>query len=159
MANDGTLYLVDPFHRSRMKWINSVRRAARVAVTRSQRANVVWIEKFSLDAVWYLEPVTGVNTEGFATSGSGQTGLGNLPDAAGQDNQVTLRAQFQLHRNIKLLPAEQAPADHIANSGTTDECKGVYIKASVAPDGKSYTVQIGPDGKVHTFDVRAKPAV
>jgi cephalosporin hydroxylase len=50
MANDGTLYLVDPFHWSRMKSINSVRRAARAAVTRSQRANVVWIEKFSYDA-------------------------------------------------------------------------------------------------------------
>jgi predicted O-methyltransferase YrrM len=50
MANDGTLYLVDPFHWSRMKWINGVRRAARAAVSRSQRANVVWIEKFSYDA-------------------------------------------------------------------------------------------------------------
>jgi cephalosporin hydroxylase len=50
MANDGTLYLVDPFHLSRMTWINSLRRAARAAVTRSQRANVEWIEKFSNDA-------------------------------------------------------------------------------------------------------------
>jgi hypothetical protein len=50
MANDGTLYLVDPFHLGRMTWINSLRRAARAAVTRSQRPNVEWIEKFSNDA-------------------------------------------------------------------------------------------------------------
>jgi hypothetical protein len=30
----------------------------------------------------------------------------------------------------------------------------VYIKTSVAPDGRSYTVQIGPDGKVHKFETR-----
>jgi hypothetical protein len=50
MADDGTLYLIDPFHWSRMKWINSLRRAAHAAVAQSQRANVVWIEKFSYDA-------------------------------------------------------------------------------------------------------------
>ena len=32
MADDGTLYLINPFHWSRMKWINGVRRAARVIV-------------------------------------------------------------------------------------------------------------------------------
>ncbi len=67
----------------------------------------------------------------------------------------SLQAQFQLHRNVDLPADEQAPAEFIANSGTTGECQGVYIKASVAPDGKSYTVQIGPDGKVHKFDTRS----
>lgn len=67
----------------------------------------------------------------------------------------SLKAQFQLHRNIDLPPADQTTPEFIANSGTTPECKGVYVKASVAPDGKSYTVQIGPDGKVHTFETRS----
>src|SRR5262245_11030098 len=67
----------------------------------------------------------------------------------------SLQTQFQLHRNINLSAAEQTPAEFIANSGTTAECQGVYVKASVAPDGKSYTVQIGPDGKVHKFDTRS----
>ncbi len=66
----------------------------------------------------------------------------------------SLKAQFQLHRNINLPEADQAPPEFIANSGTTAECQGVYIKASVAPDGRSYAVQIGPDGKVHAFDTR-----
>ena len=67
----------------------------------------------------------------------------------------SLQAQFQLHRNVNLAASEQTPAEYIANSGTTADCQGVYVKASVAPDGKSYTVQIGPDGKVHKFDTRS----
>ncbi len=67
----------------------------------------------------------------------------------------SLQAQFQLHRNVNLPAAEQAPPEFIANAGTTDECQGVFVKASVAPDGKSYTVQIGADGKVHKFDTRS----
>jgi len=51
MAADGTLYLIDPFHLSRWKWINSQRHAAGAAVARSQNGEVVWIEKFSFDAV------------------------------------------------------------------------------------------------------------
>jgi hypothetical protein len=50
MADDGILHLIDPFHRSRMKWINSVRRAANAAVAQSRRANVVWIAQFSYEA-------------------------------------------------------------------------------------------------------------
>ena len=67
----------------------------------------------------------------------------------------SLKAQFQLHRNVDLAAADQAPPEFIANSGTLADCQGVYIKASVAPDGKSYTVQIGPDGTVHACETRS----
>jgi len=50
MSSEGTLYLIDPFHLSRVKWINSQRRAAGAAVGRSGNGTVVWIEKFSFDA-------------------------------------------------------------------------------------------------------------
>ncbi len=40
--------------------------------------------KFTLDAVWALDPI------------GGQSGLGLLGDAAGEDNQVAIRGQFQL---------------------------------------------------------------
>jgi beta-lactamase superfamily II metal-dependent hydrolase len=66
----------------------------------------------------------------------------------------SLEAQFQLHRNVQLKPNEQAPAEFIANTGDSKECQGVSIKASVAPDGKSYTVRIGERGKIHTFQTR-----
>ena len=68
----------------------------------------------------------------------------------------SLQDWFQLHRNIKLDPAEQAPAEFIANTGSTEACQGQWIKASVAADGKSYTVQIGPDGRQHSYQTRSR---
>ncbi|MBD3676542.1 MAG: MBL fold metallo-hydrolase [Planctomycetaceae bacterium] len=66
----------------------------------------------------------------------------------------SLQHLYQLHRNIKLDADQQTPAEFIANDAITQECKGVWVKASVAPDGKSYTVQIGPNGKVRTYQTR-----
>ena len=54
-----------------------------------------------------------------------------------------------------LPPEAQAAAEYIANVESTAQCRGTYIKASVAPDGNSYTVQIGAEGKPRTFQVRA----
>lgn len=51
MALDGTLYLIDPFHLSRWKPINGMKRTARRAVGAVPRGRVVWIEKFSDDAI------------------------------------------------------------------------------------------------------------
>ena len=62
---------------------------------------------------------------------------------------------YQLHRNIKLKKDEQTPPQFIANTGRTSDCKGTLIKASIAADGKSYTVQIGVDGKPRTYRTRA----
>lgn len=50
MAADGTLYLIDPFHLSRIQWLNAPKRAARAAVARCHRGRVVWVEKFSFEA-------------------------------------------------------------------------------------------------------------
>lgn len=46
----GTLYLVDPFHLSRVPMLNFMRRAARRAVTVRGSPKVVWLEAFSHDA-------------------------------------------------------------------------------------------------------------
>ncbi|MED5448790.1 MAG: MBL fold metallo-hydrolase [Planctomycetota bacterium] len=66
----------------------------------------------------------------------------------------SLKALYQLHRNVKLDPALQTPANYIANGGTTEGCEGVWVKARVAPGGKSYTVQIGPKGVPRRFKSR-----
>jgi predicted O-methyltransferase YrrM len=50
MAREGTLWLVDPFHLGRRRWINAMKRAAHRAVTGSRNGRVVWIEKFSSEA-------------------------------------------------------------------------------------------------------------
>jgi predicted O-methyltransferase YrrM len=46
----GTLYLVDPFHLSRMTMLNFMRRAARRVVSRKANGGIVWLEAFSHDA-------------------------------------------------------------------------------------------------------------
>lgn len=67
----------------------------------------------------------------------------------------SLKGLYQLHRNLKLSDDEQAPADYIANHGTTNDCEGIWIKASVAPDGKSYTIQIGESGTPREYQTRS----
>jgi len=56
MPPDGTLYLVDPFHLSRIPALNFLKRAAQRAVQTAGKGPTVWIEAFSHDAVrnWKL---------------------------------------------------------------------------------------------------------
>ncbi|MBT4866097.1 MAG: MBL fold metallo-hydrolase [Planctomycetaceae bacterium] len=80
---------------------------------------------------------------------------GGHPDVIKTLRQVkSLRALYQLHRNVKLKADEQTAAAYIANTEPTTDCKGVYVKASIAADGGSYTVQIGADGKPRTYKTR-----
>jgi predicted O-methyltransferase YrrM len=58
IAPDGTLHLIDPFHLSRLKWMNGPRRAAAAAVSMSTCGRVRWINKFSFEAVRnWTEPI------------------------------------------------------------------------------------------------------
>lgn len=66
----------------------------------------------------------------------------------------SLKDLYQLHANIKLPLEQQAPESNIANFGKLGECKGLYVKLSVAEDGKNYTVQLGPDGKKKSYATR-----
>jgi predicted O-methyltransferase YrrM len=50
MNPKGTLYLVDPFHLSRVPMLNFLRRAAKRAVTVKGGPKIVWIKAFSHDA-------------------------------------------------------------------------------------------------------------
>lgn len=50
MNPEGTLYLVDPFHLSRVRALNFLRRAARRAVCTKSGPTIVWIEAFSHEA-------------------------------------------------------------------------------------------------------------
>ena len=71
----------------------------------------------------------------------------------------SLKALFQLHRNVKLRDDQQTGSAFIANSGQTADCQGRGVKLSVHPEGKSYTVQIDGRPKIHTFSIRAASAV
>lgn len=51
MAEDGILYLIDPFHLSRISALNFIRRVAHRTVESCGRGTALWIERFSQDAV------------------------------------------------------------------------------------------------------------
>jgi predicted O-methyltransferase YrrM len=51
MNPEGTLYLVDPFHLSRVRALNFLRRAARRVVSAKAGPKIAWIEAFSHEAV------------------------------------------------------------------------------------------------------------
>ncbi len=94
-----------------------------------------------------IDPVVAVMCNGPTKGGSLQT-IQTLRKVK------SLKHWYQLHRNVNLKPQQQAPAEFIANTEKTSDCKGVYVKASVAADANSYTVQIGPKGKVRTYQTR-----
>ena len=50
MSPSGTLWLIDPFHLSRVRAINATRRAAHRVVGGCKNGTVVWIDRFSFDA-------------------------------------------------------------------------------------------------------------
>jgi competence protein ComEC len=94
-----------------------------------------------------IDPIVAVMCNGPKKGGAEQT-MKTLREVQ------SLKDWFQLHRNVDLDPALQARPECIANSGITADCKGQWIRAVVAPDGNSYTVQIGPNGKLHKYSVR-----
>jgi hypothetical protein len=53
--------------------------------------------KLTLDALWVLEPVTNASVLGFGgAAGTGLSGIGVLADNPDEDDQIVLRASFQL---------------------------------------------------------------
>lgn len=63
----------------------------------------------------------------------------------------SIRAFYQLHRNVATAAEDNADSALIANS---NEAGGRFIRATVAPDGSRFTVQIGADGPTQEFESR-----
>lgn len=85
---------------------------------------------------------------------NGPTKGGHADTLATLRSVTSLQAWYQLHRNVQLDESSQTPAAFIANHDDTAACQGVWIKASVEPDGAGYTVQIGPEGKAMRYATR-----
>lgn len=66
----------------------------------------------------------------------------------------SLKHLYQLHRNVSLSAEEQTPAEFIANSEPTVNCDGVGVRATIAADGASYTVQVGESGTRNEYRTR-----
>ena len=61
----------------------------------------------------------------------------------------SIRAMYQMHRNVRAGEANNTADEFIAN--TEENCAGAYIKLSVAPGGKSYTITIPATRHQQTF--------
>ncbi|MFP6763983.1 MAG: MBL fold metallo-hydrolase, partial [Planctomycetaceae bacterium] len=95
-----------------------------------------------------IDPIVAVMCNGPTKGGAEQTQK-TLRSVA------SLKHLYQLHRNVKLTAEQQTPAAFIANTGQTEGCEGVFVKLSVAPDGRKYTIQIGPDGRIRKYKTRS----
>ena len=67
-------------------------------------------------------------------------------------NRKEIEGIYQLHRNVRTTDKENAPADFIAND--EEACVGNFIKLSVDPNAKSYTVTIPAKQISRTYRVR-----
>jgi len=63
-----------------------------------------------------------------------------------------MQAIWQVHRNVTVGPELNTHSEFIANQ--EEQCRGEYIKLSVEPDAKHYTVQIGPKGASRRYKTR-----
>lgn len=95
-----------------------------------------------------IDPVTAVMCNGPTKGGHPDT-IATLKSCK------SLKHWYQLHRNVALEADQQAPAEFIANSEPTVNCEGIGIKASVAPNGTEYTIQVGGDGPSHEYESRS----
>lgn len=97
-----------------------------------------------------IDPVVAVMCNGPTKGGHPQT-IATLKEVK------SLKDWYQLHRNVNVADEDQAVKANIANPGPTVNCDGIWVKASVAADSKTYTVQIGPTGEPRTYTTRATP--
>jgi hypothetical protein len=59
---------------------------------------------------------------------------------------------FQVHRNVDTTQADNAPPELVANDEAA--CAGEWIRLRVAPDAKSYTVEVHGKGTKRTYAVK-----
>ena len=64
----------------------------------------------------------------------------------------SIQVVFQMHRNLRDDSSNNTSDELIANLDR--DCKGDYIKLSVEPSGKQYTVEIPARGMRRTFETR-----
>jgi competence protein ComEC len=81
---------------------------------------------------------------------------GCLPEVfANLQDTKSLEAVYQLHKNLRPDGAiNNVPDEYIANK--EKECQGSFVKLSVAPDAKTYTVTIPVAGHSRTFATRGE---
>jgi beta-lactamase superfamily II metal-dependent hydrolase len=66
----------------------------------------------------------------------------------------SIRGVFQVHKNLRDDHQNAAADDHIAN--LEEHCAGRYIKMSVEPDGRHYTIEIPGRGFKKTYEAQRR---
>lgn len=65
----------------------------------------------------------------------------------------SIKAWYQVHKNVQDA-GNNPPEEFIAN--VPDKCQGNYIKMSVNPTGKSYSITIPANGHLATYETKGK---
>lgn len=83
---------------------------------------------------------------------------GCLPEVfANLSETKSLEAIYQVHKNLRPDGSKNnVPDEFIANHKAADECDGHYIKLSVDPTAKAYTIEIPANKHAKTYEVTAK---
>jgi len=66
----------------------------------------------------------------------------------------SIQTIYQLHRNVRVGPEQNAAPELVANAD--ESCKGNLVKMSVAGDGKSYSLTIPATNFAKTYETRSK---
>jgi beta-lactamase superfamily II metal-dependent hydrolase len=64
----------------------------------------------------------------------------------------SIQARYQMHRNVRADTENNTAVEYIAN--LEEKCAGNYIKLSVEPGGKAYTVTIPANGHQRTYQTK-----
>jgi competence protein ComEC len=94
-----------------------------------------------------LAPTVSVMNNG-PRKGTSKTAIDSLKSSPG------IQAMYQLHKNIRDDRENNTTDELIAN--LDEKCSANYLKLSVEPSGKSYTISIPATGVKRTFKTRAK---
>lgn len=94
-----------------------------------------------------LSPTISVMNNG-TTKGCGAETFATLKSAP------SIKAMYQMHRNLRADSENNTANEYIAN--LEKECRANYIKLSVDPSGKTYTVNIPANGHKRAYQTKAK---
>lgn len=93
-----------------------------------------------------LAPTVSVMNNG-PKKGTGASTMAALKSSPG------LKAMYQVHKNVRPDGAENNTTDELI-ANIEEQCQAHYIKLSVAPNGKTYTISIPASGHSRTFETR-----
>ena len=94
-----------------------------------------------------LAPTVSVKNNG-PKKGTSASAIAALKSSPG------IQAMYQVHKNIRPDVENNTADEFIANPD--EKCVANYLKLTVAPDGKTYTVSIPANDHARTFQTRAQ---